>query len=167
MAQEYEPYQLGFVVSQTNYDVTFLMKERALEHTDFLGIDVPYIIEVPGVFEIPFAVQELLENTDVDAVVTLGAVVKGDTDHDQIVAQHAARKIMDLALEFGKPVSLGISGPGMSPAQAKQRIESFVVKAVESAVKLLQAQQDLRLTQISDEDEEESEEQESKENQTS
>jgi 6,7-dimethyl-8-ribityllumazine synthase len=73
----------------------------------------------------------------VDAVVTLGAVIEGATQHDEVVIQHAARKIMDLALEFGKPVTLGISGPGMTRLEAQERID-YAKRAVESAVKLVQ-----------------------------
>jgi 6,7-dimethyl-8-ribityllumazine synthase len=91
---------------------------------------------VPGVFDAPFAIKALLERDDIDAVVTLGAVLEGDTDHDQIVAQHAARKMMDLGLEYGKPVGLGISGPGMSRAQGQSRIDDYARRGVEAAVKL-------------------------------
>ena len=71
------------------------------------------------------------------AVVTLGAVIEGATQHDEVVIQHAARKIMDLGLEFGKPVTLGISGPGMTRLEAQERID-YAKRAVESAVKLVQ-----------------------------
>jgi 6,7-dimethyl-8-ribityllumazine synthase len=72
----------------------------------------------------------------VDAVVTVGCVIEGATQHDEIVVQHAARKIIDLSLEFGKPVTLGISGPGMSRLEANERID-YAKRAVESAVKLV------------------------------
>jgi 6,7-dimethyl-8-ribityllumazine synthase len=79
----------------------------------------------------------MLAKGRVDAVVTLGAVIEGATQHDEVVIQHAARKIMDLALEFGKPVTLGISGPGMTRLEAQERID-YAKRAVESAVKLVQ-----------------------------
>ena len=50
------------------------------------------------------------------------AVIEGETEHDDIVIQHASRKIADLSVEFGKPVGLGITGPGMSRLQAEARI---------------------------------------------
>jgi 6,7-dimethyl-8-ribityllumazine synthase len=68
--------------------------------------------------------------------VTLGAVIEGETDHDQIVMQNAARKITDLAVEYGKPVALGISGPGETRLQAQDRIEKGR-DALESCVKML------------------------------
>ncbi len=83
----------------------------------------------------PLAIRKLLENKDIDGVVTLGAVVEGETEHDDIVMGQASRKITDLAVEYGKPVGLGITGPGMSRLQAEERIERAKT-AVESVVKM-------------------------------
>ena len=126
---------IGIVVSEFNYDVTMMMLERAKAHADFLGAKVGRVINVPGVFDMPIAIKTLLEDKKVDGVVTLGAVIEGETEHDDIVIQHASRKIMDLALEYNKPVSLGITGPGMSRLQAEARIE-HAKSAVESCVKV-------------------------------
>ncbi len=127
--------KIGIVVSEFNYDITRMMLERAKEHADFLGAEVLEVIHVPGVFDMPLAIKRLLNKKEIDGVVTLGAVIKGETDHDETVIAHAARKIADLALEFDKPVSLGITGPGMTRMQAQQRIERAKA-AVESVVKL-------------------------------
>ena len=127
---------LGIVVSEYNYDITMMMLERAKEHAEFLGAEVKYVLKAPGTFDIPLLVRKLLEKNDVDAVVTLGAVIEGETEHDEIVMQNAARKIEDLSVEFGKPVTLGISGPGESRLQAEARIEK-ARDAVEAAVKLV------------------------------
>jgi 6,7-dimethyl-8-ribityllumazine synthase len=129
--------KIGFVVSEFNYDITMMMLERAQEHAKFLGADVKKVIRVPGVFDMPLAVKMLLEDKQIDGVVTLGAVIQGETKHDEIVIQHASRKIADLALEYNKPVSLGITGPGLSRLQAESRIDR-AKHAVESVVKLLQ-----------------------------
>ncbi|AGB04211.1 6,7-dimethyl-8-ribityllumazine synthase [Aciduliprofundum sp. MAR08-339] len=131
-----EKINLGIVVSEYNYDITMMMLERAKEHAEFLGAEVKYILKAPGTFDIPLLVRKLLEKEDVDAVITLGAVIEGETEHDEIVMQNAARKIEDLSVEFGKPVTLGISGPGESRLQAEARIEK-ARDAVEAAVKLV------------------------------
>ena len=81
-------------------------------------------------------IKKLLDEGKVDAVITLGAVIEGDTQHDEIVVQHAARKITDLSLEYNKPVTLGISGPGMTRLEAHKRVE-YGKRAVEAAVKLV------------------------------
>jgi 6,7-dimethyl-8-ribityllumazine synthase len=62
-------------------------------------------------------------------------VIEGATGHDEIVAQHATRKITDLALEYNKPITLGISGPRMSRLEAHERVD-YAKRAVEAAVKL-------------------------------
>ncbi len=137
-----EEINLGLVVSEFNYDITMMMLERAKEHAEFLGANVKYILKAPGTFDIPLLVKKLLEKDDVDAVVTLGAVIEGETEHDEIVMQNAARKIEDLSVEYGKPVTLGISGPGESRLQAEARIEK-AKDAVEAAVKLVKRLQNI------------------------
>ena len=127
--------RIGAVVSEFHYDITMMMLERAKEHAQFLGAEITHIVKVPGVFDMGLAIQKLLEKKDIDGVVTIGAVIEGETEHDDIVIQHAARKIADLTIEYGKPVGLGISGPGMTRLQAQDRIERAKA-AVESVVKI-------------------------------
>lgn len=129
-------YRLGFVVAEFNFDITSMMLERAKSQVEFLDAEIIKTIFVPGVFDMPLAIKKLLEMDEVDAVVTLGTVIEGETEHDEIVAGHASRKIADLALEYGKPVSLGITGPGMTRLQAEKRIEKGR-DAVDAAIKML------------------------------
>ncbi len=129
--------KLGFVVSDFNSDITKVMEKVGKEHAEFLGAKAQKTIYVPGAFDMPLAVKKLVDEKDIDAVVTLGTVIEGDTDHDSIVASHASRKIMDLSLEFDKPVSLGISGPKISRAESVRRIEGYAKRAVETAVKMV------------------------------
>lgn len=131
-------YRIGIVVSEYNYDLTKMMLERAKEHAKFLDVDVAKVITVPGVFDIPLAVKRLLKDEAIDAAVTIGAVIEGETEHDEVVIGQAARKITDLAVELEKPVGLGITGPGMSRLQAEDRIER-AKDAVEAVVKQLKA----------------------------
>ena len=132
---EKETIRIGAVVSEFHYDITMMMLERAKEHAEFLGAKITKVVKVPGVFDMGLAIKKLLERDDIDGVVTVGAVIEGETEHDEIVMQHAARKIADLAIEYGKPVSLGISGPGMTRLQAEERIER-AKSAVEAVVKM-------------------------------
>ena len=130
-----ENIKIGAVVSEFNYDITMMMLERAKEHAQFLGAEITNIVKVPGVFDIGLAIKKLLEKKEIDGVVALGAVIEGETEHDDIVIQQASRKIADLATDYGKPVGLGISGPGMSRLQAQARIDR-AKGAVETVVKL-------------------------------
>ena len=128
---------LAIVVSEFNSEVTFKMLERAKIHTEKLCAKISYVVYVPGAFDMPLAVEGLLKKRNVDAVVTLGAVIKGDTRHDDIVAENAARLIADLSLKHEKPVALGITGPGMTVNQAIERAGPVPVRAVEAALNMV------------------------------
>jgi len=128
--------KLGVACAEFHYDITYAMLELAKEHAKFLEAEIHRIIKTPGVFDLPLAVKTLLEEDEVDAVVALGAVIEGETGHDEVVMQHAARKLVDLSLQYNKPVALGISGPKMSRVQAHERV-MYARRAVESAVKMV------------------------------
>ena len=127
--------KLGLVTSEFHWDICGPMLDFAKRHAAFLEAQVVAEVLVPGVFEIPLAMKKLLDRQDVDAVVALGAVIEGETKHDEIVMQQASRKLIDLSLDYSKPVALGISGPGMTRLQAQERINEFARRAVEAAVK--------------------------------
>lgn len=135
--------RVGIVASEFNYDVTLLMVERAKEEVQFVGAELGPVIKTPGVYDLPLAVKVLFERADIDAVVALGAVIEGETDHDEVVMNQAARKLADLAVEFGKPVGLGISGPGETRLQAQDRIEN-AGNAVRAAVKMVRRLREVR-----------------------
>jgi 6,7-dimethyl-8-ribityllumazine synthase len=141
--REVQTMKIGIVVSEFNFDITQMMLEQARTHARFLGLEITKEVFVPGVFDMPLAIKELVKRKDVDGVVTLGAVIEGETEHDQIVIQQASRKITDLAVEYDKPVSLGISGPGMTRLQAQDRIEK-AKSAVEAVFKMYKAQMGAR-----------------------
>lgn len=139
-----EKIRLAIVVSEFNFDVTYLMLQKALDHAKVVNADVKVVVRVPGTFELPIAVAALISRDDVDAVVTLGAVIKGETEHDEVVAHQTARKLLDLSLQYEKPVSLGIIGPGATRAQAQARIEEYARRAVEAAVKTVLALREVK-----------------------
>ena len=143
-------YNIGAVVAEFNYDITHMMLELAKAEAKVRDCEITKIVMVPGVFDMPLAIKKLIEadededyeDVDLDCIITLGTVIEGATDHDQIVAQHASRKIADLSLEWGKPISLGISGPGMTRLDAHRRV-SYGKNAVEAAVKMCDRLQDI------------------------
>ncbi|MFN4336835.1 MAG: 6,7-dimethyl-8-ribityllumazine synthase [Candidatus Nitrosocaldus sp.] len=132
-----EVVKLGIVIAEFNSEITASMLDRACKHARELNADIKYICYAPGTFDMPLFVADLLKRDDVDAVVTLGAVIKGETLHDEVVAFNASRLIADLALKYGKPVALGISGPGMSYEQAVDRINPVSTRAVSAAVNMV------------------------------
>ncbi|MCI4465587.1 MAG: 6,7-dimethyl-8-ribityllumazine synthase [Thermoproteus sp.] len=136
--------KLAIVVAEFNYDVTQLMLQKALDHARFLGAEVTYVVKAPGVFDVPTLLADVVRKDDVDAVAVLGAVIQGATRHDELVANQAARKILDISVDSGKPVALGVIGPGANRMQALERVEEYARRAVEAAIKMAKRRRALR-----------------------
>jgi len=122
------------VVSEFNYKITSRMLDVALEKAELMKLNVKKISKVPGVFDMPIVIDTLLEKEDIDGVVTLGTVIKGQTKHDEVITYSTAKTLTELSLKHQKPVSLGISGPGMQERQAFARIRPVSERAVEAVV---------------------------------
>lgn len=130
-----KPVAVGIVVSEFNKKFADEMLECALAGAENENAEVHSVLRVPGVFEIPLAVKKLLYEKRIDAIVTLGYVEKGETGHDRIVAENAAREIMKLSLENRKPVALGIITVA-DAKQAEERKRDYAERAVRAAVKM-------------------------------
>jgi 6,7-dimethyl-8-ribityllumazine synthase len=141
--------RVAIVVSEFNSEITFQMLDMAIIHAQKLKVELRYVCYVPGSFDMPLMIEELLKRKDIDAAITIGAIIKGETRHDNIVAENAARLIADLSLKYTKPVSLGISGPDMTIEQAKDRIEIVSTRAVNAAVSMVKRVRMLRKEKMS------------------
>jgi len=127
---------IAIVVSEFNEEITSRMLVVAQEKASSMKLKISYTCMVPGAYDMPIVVDALLEKKDVDAVVTLGAIIKGQTKHDEVISHSAAKALTDLSLKYRKPVSLGISGPGMQKKHAFARIRPVAERAMESVVKI-------------------------------
>ena len=128
--------QLGLVVAQFNESVTGPMEERAREAAAERDADIVETVHVPGSYDTPLAADRLARRDDVEAVVVLGAVVTGDTDHDRVIADAAAQGLTRVSLDRDTPVLFGVSGPGMSGAEARERVDKGA-EAVYAAVEMV------------------------------
>ena len=128
--------KLGIVCAKFNEEITSRMKKAALKRAKELKIDVICVLEVPGAYDIPYAAKIMLEKKKVDGIAAMGAVIKGDTDHDDLICRVAAQSLTNLSLEYKKPISLGIIGPGATEEQANMRAEEYARRAIEAAREL-------------------------------
>jgi 6,7-dimethyl-8-ribityllumazine synthase len=127
---------IAIVAAEFNQEVTSKMLDVALEKAKSLKLNVKFTSKVPGIFDMPVVIDTLLQKKEVDAVVTLGAVIKGETKHDELIANAVAKSLIELSIKYGKPVTLGITGPGMTERQAQARIRPVAERAIESAEKI-------------------------------
>lgn len=128
---------LGLVVAQFNKErpITHEMAERGREAAAARDADVVAEIPVPGSYDAPLAADRLARREDVDAVAVLGAIVTGDTNHDEVIGHAIAPKLSDVALDRDTPVTLGVTGPGQSAAEADERVH-VGADAVDAALDL-------------------------------
>lgn len=106
-------WKIGLITSRFNEPVTAALHEGALQRFDQLGVtqDQLTIVKVAGALEIPLMAQWMLEygvNGGVDGVVALGAVIRGETSHYDVVVNGVQQGVMQVQLRYGKPIALGV-----------------------------------------------------------
>lgn len=99
--------KIGVVTSRFNDEVTELLEKGTLEFLSSCDVEI-YAVTVPGAIEIPLAAQALFEYQKVDGVVTLGAVIRGETTHYEEVCRSVERNCSRLMLDYKKPIGFGV-----------------------------------------------------------
>jgi len=135
--------RLGIVASRFNEEICGKLLERARAEAQKLKAECT-VVNVPGALEIPLALQWMAQSRRFDALVALGAVIRGDTYHFDVVANESARGVMDVMLEFGVPVANGILTTD-DEAQAKARLDKGA-EAVRVAVEMARLRMQLHET---------------------
>lgn len=105
-----EGLRVGIACARFNDLVTERLLEGARQALTDLGVDPLSVTEVwvPGAFELPLAAKRLAQSGEIDAVVCLGAVIRGDTGHYEFVAGGCAAGIQTAQLDTGVPMAFGV-----------------------------------------------------------
>ena len=109
------------------------VRDRAGE----LGLEIAAERWVPGALECPLALQQLLGRDDVDGAVLLGIIERGETQHGLVMGQAVIRAVLDLQIATGKPVGMGVIGPGANPHHIEPRLLPYARKAVEAVAEMM------------------------------
>lgn len=136
---------VGIAVATWNRAVTDRLLDAALARLEELGAEAT-VIRVPGALELPIACQELAQS-GCDAVVAIGTVVKGDTDHYDIVVRESTTGVSRVALDTGVPVTnaiLAVPEFGLAMERAGQGPANKGHEAAEAAVVTARAMRGLR-----------------------
>ena len=124
-------YNIVIVVSEFNEMVTNQLTDGAKRAFTENSNGKLSIITVPGAFEIPATVKKVAEKISPDAIVTLGAVIKGETKHFDFISQTSTDAIMKLAIDHKKPIGNGIiTCLNMRQAKARKKKGREAAKAV-------------------------------------
>lgn len=131
--------RIGIVACTFYKEISDRMIEDAKSQAKSLGAQVISTIEVPGAFDTPLAVKRLLENPKIQGVVTLGAVVQGETDHDGVICYSTAKTLQELSLDYDKPVALGISGPKQNRKAALKRVSKYATHSTSACISMIRS----------------------------
>ena len=113
--------RIGIVASRFNEEIAGQLLERARVEARKLGVEVEEK-SVPGALEIPVALQWLAQGGKCEALVAIGAVIRGDTYHFEVVANESARGVSEVSLESGLPIANAILTLNKE-SEAKERID--------------------------------------------
>ncbi len=132
--------RLGIVASRFNEALVRRLLERAEKEAKKLGAQSS-VVSVPGALEIPLTLQWMAQSGRFDALVAIGAVIRGETYHFEVVANESARGVMEVALESGVPIANGILTTD-DEAQAEARLDKGA-EAVRVALEMAKLKQTL------------------------
>lgn len=127
--------RVGIICSQYNAEIIEALYQNCLQTLLKSGVEEKNItsLEVPGAFELPFACQQLIGHKKQDVVITLGAVIKGETPHFDFISNACAQGIMQVSLKTEVPIIFGVlTTENLSQAEAR------VDKGVEVALTAIQ-----------------------------
>jgi 6,7-dimethyl-8-ribityllumazine synthase len=105
-----EDYKVAIVVSTYNDHITGKLCDGAVRTLRSAGASDAQIVivRVPGAWELPFGAQRVITNPKYQGVIALGAVIRGETSHDQHINRAVSMALMQLSLDHSKPVALGL-----------------------------------------------------------
>ncbi len=145
--------RIGIVRSRFNAYAGEGLEAACLAELARLGVAEEDItcVEVPGALEIPLTLQTLAETDEYDALIALGAVIRGETYHFDVVSNESARGIMQVGLDYGIPIANGVLTTE-DDEQAQIRLQEKGTDCARAAVEMA------NLTMMLAQDEDESEE---------
>lgn len=98
---------VGITVASWNQTITDRLLDGARQRCDELGVDEVTVVRVPGALELPLAAQALARK-GCDAVIAIGVIIKGETDHYEIVARESSSGLTRVGLDTGVPIGNAI-----------------------------------------------------------
>jgi 6,7-dimethyl-8-ribityllumazine synthase len=125
---------VAIVAAEFNKPLIDAMFEAAKDELIKGNAELRALARVPGCYELPLAVKTVLARDDVRIVVVLGYIERGETLHGEVMGHVVHRALVELELEYGKPIGLGIIGPGATAAQAEERKDGYARAAVRAAL---------------------------------
>ena len=129
----------GIVVAEWNQEITHALFDGCVETLLKHGVEEENIhtVQVPGSFELPVGARMLASSKKLDAVICLGCVIKGETNHNEYINQSVATGLTNLSIGMGKPFIFGVLTPNTMEQAEDRAGGKYGNKGVEAAVTAL------------------------------
>ena len=129
--------RIGLVTSTFHTAEMAIMRDTAETRIAELGMVLDGVVAVPGSYEVPLSVKRFLAREEIDAVVVLGIIERGETAHGRVMGEVVGGALVALQLEFMKPIGIGIIGPEADPEHFPPRLVPHAKAAVDAAAVML------------------------------
>jgi 6,7-dimethyl-8-ribityllumazine synthase len=132
------------IAADFNHEIVDTMIDEASREAADAGAEVLGVLRVPGSYELPLIADIQLARADVDFIVILGFIERGETQHGEVMGHVVQRAFVESQLKYRKPAGIGIIGPGATLEQARKRKVEYARAAVRAAVhscRLLRSQE--------------------------
>ena len=121
---------VAVILGSFHKDESMEMLDEVKQYASQNNVNITEEVWVPGSMEKPLALKMLLSREDIDGAVVLGIIEKGETKHGFVMASSVVSAIVNLQLEFMKPVGVGILGPEIVPSQIPCRVRPYAKAAI-------------------------------------
>ena len=128
--------KIGIICTSFHKEEMESMLHYATEQSISNGFEISLIQWIPGVMEIPLAINRMIAENNIEGIVTLGIIEEGKTQHGAVMGQAVISSIINLQLKYNIPIGLGIIGPGSKKEHIQPRIEPHSRAAVNAITKM-------------------------------
>lgn len=126
--------KIAIIAAEFNKDLMMAMIAAAEQEIENVGATIVRIIRTPGCYEVPLIADFVLAQDDIEALVVLGYIERGETLHGEVMGHVVHGALLRLQLKYRKAIGLGIIGPGATKEQAEERKIDYAQAAVRAAV---------------------------------
>jgi 6,7-dimethyl-8-ribityllumazine synthase len=139
----------GYSIIAAEYNKTLIDGMIEIARAELKACQLPFlrVLRVPGCYELPLVAEIEIADPNVDGLITLGYIERGETLHGEVMGHVVHRALVELQIRVKKPIGLGIIGPGATPEQAmvrQSRSAKSAVVAVKQVADILQAKRNSR-----------------------
>jgi 6,7-dimethyl-8-ribityllumazine synthase len=140
--------QIGIITGDFHKELAEHMIEVATAEAVRLGAEIAAVVRVPGSYEVPLLADALLGRGGFDALVVLGCIERGSTLHGEVMGHTVHAALVQLQLQYKRPIGIGIIGPGATVEQAEERKTDYAAAAVRATMRSLEALGDRRAAKV-------------------